>query len=422
MSKEKGRKVVITGMGAVSPIGNDIKSMWEAAKNGVCGIDTITQYDTSEQKVHLAGEVKGDEWKEVIDKREIRRMDRYSQLALAAAVEAMRDSGMEEYLSSGSEEAEKLKLRFATLVSSGIGGIGTIESEHAKGEEKGFDRVSPFYIPMSISNMGAAWIAIRFGLHGMCSCSVTACASSGYSIGEGLRLIRDGYADAAICGGSEASITPLSVGGFTSMKALSNSDDKTRASIPFDAERSGFVMGEGAGMLILEEEEHAKKRGAHIYAEIAGFGANCDAYHITAPDPDAKMAVECLKEALEDAGMEPSDIDYINAHGTSTPLNDKGETKAIRAAFGEYADALSVSSTKSMTGHLLGASAVVGSIFAIKAIEDSFVPPTIGYKVPDPECDLDITPNVGKEREVRASICNSLGFGGHNASLVFKKY
>lgn len=417
MSRDGKRKVVVTGMGAVTPIGLNVPEIWENAKKGVCGIGEITRYDTTDRQIHLAGEVKRFVPENSIDKKDVRKMDLYTQYAVAAAVEAMKDAGF-----SGDEKvSEELADRFGVLISSGVGGIATIEKEHAKGEEKGFDKVSPFYIPMSITNMASAWVAIRYGLHGLAGCSVTACASAAYAIGEGIRYIRDGYADAFICGGSEAAITPLSIGGFTSMKALSTTEDPLRASIPFDAERNGFVMGEGAGMLILEEEEHAKKRGAHIYAEAAGYAANCDAYHITAPDPEAKYAAECLKEAVLDAGMSLDEIDYINAHGTSTPLNDKCETLAVKKAFGDLAGNISLSSTKSMTGHLLGASAAVGSIFAIKAVTDDFIVPTIGYKNADPDCDLDITPNTGKQRQVRASICNSLGFGGHNASLVFRK-
>ena len=417
MSRDGKRKVVVTGMGAVTPIGLNVPDMWENAKKGVCGIGEITRYDTADRQIHIAGEVKGFAPENSIDKKDVRKMDLYTQYAVAAAVEAMKDAGF-----PGDEKvSEEMADRFGVLISTGVGGIASIEREHAKGEEKGFDKVSPFYIPMSIQNMASAWVAIRYGLHGLAACSVTACASAAYAIGEAIRYIRDGYADAFICGGSEAAITPLSIGGFTSMKALSTTEDPLRASIPFDAKRNGFVMGEGAGMLILEEEEHAKKRGAHIYAEAAGYAANCDAYHITAPDPEAKYAAECLKEAVLDAGISPDEIDYINAHGTSTPLNDKCETLAVKKAFGNLAGNISLSSTKSMTGHLLGASAAVGSIFAIKAVTDDFIVPTIGYKDPDPDCDLDITPNIGKQREVRASICNSLGFGGHNASLVFRK-
>ena len=287
--------------------------------------------------------------------------------------------------------------------------------------EKGFDRVSPFFIPKSISNMAAGHIAIRYGLHGSCTCVVTACASGGNAIGDAFRQIRDGYADLMLAGGAEAAITPLSIGGFTTLKALTTADDPNRASIPFDKERSGFVMGEGAGALVLEELEHAKKRGAKIYGRITGYGSNCDAYHMTAPDPTGTGAAECMKLALADADIMPETVDYINAHGTSTPLNDSGETKAVRTAFGAHADQLKVSSTKSMTGHLLGASAALEAVITIKAMEQDFLPPTINYQVPDEACDLDIVPNKGYAHPINCAISNSLGFGGHNVTLVFQK-
>ncbi len=407
------RKVVITGMGAVTPIGNTAAESWAAARQGVCGIAPITHYDTSAQKAKLAGEVKDLDPSAWLDKREMRKMDRVTQLAMVAAAQAMADSGLDM-------DAED-PTRCGVIVSSGIGGLATIESEHSRGLEKGFDRVSPHFIPMVITNMSAGHIAIRYGFKGMCSCPVTACASGSNAIGDSFRQIRDGYADVMLCGGTEASITPLGVGGFTSLKALHTGSDPLRASIPFDAERSGFVMGEGAGILILEEYEHAKARGAKIYAELAGYGANCDAHHITAPAPGGEGAARCMTLAMADAGIAPEEVGYINAHGTSTPMNDSCETAAIRAAFGELADKLAVSSTKSMTGHLLGASGAVEAIFTTLAVHDDFVPPTIGYKVPDPACDLDIVPNAGREKPLAAALSNSLGFGGHNACLVFKK-
>jgi 3-oxoacyl-[acyl-carrier-protein] synthase II len=287
--------------------------------------------------------------------------------------------------------------------------------------EKGCDSVNPFFIPMAITNMDAGNIAIRYKLHGMCSCVVTAYASAANAIGDAFRHIRDGYGDVMVAGGAESSITPLCIGGFTSMKALCTSEDPNRASIPFDAERSGFVMGEGAGCLVLEEYEHAKKRGAHIYAELAGYGATCDAHHITAPAPDGNGAESCMRNAIADAGLTIDDIDYINAHGTSTHMNDAAESAAIRRLFGDRADQLKVSSTKSMTGHLLGASAAVEAVITAEAVERNFVPPTVNYKVPDPECTLDVVPNTGVEKEIRAALSNSFGFGGHNACLVFKK-
>ena len=407
------RKVVVTGIGAVTPIGNTAAESWQAAKEGKCGIAPITHYDTSSQKAKLAGEVKGLNVEDYIDKREIRKMDRVTQLAMVAAHQAMADSGL-------NMEAEDAT-RCGVIVSSGIGGLSTIESEHSKGLEKGFDRVSPYFIPMVISNMPAGHIAIEFGFKGMCSCAVTACASGSNAIGDSFRQIRDGYADVMLCGGTEASITPLGVGGFTSLKALHTGTDPQRASIPFDAQRSGFVMGEGAGILILEEYEHAKARGSKIYGEVVGYASNCDAHHITAPAPGGEGAARCMKLALEDAGLNPEDIGYINAHGTSTPMNDACETAAIKTAFGNYAQKLCVSSTKSMTGHLLGASGAVEAIFTVMAVKDDFIPATINYKEADPACDLDIVPNTGRQCTLKAAMSNSLGFGGHNASLIFAK-
>lgn len=407
------RKVVVTGIGAVTPIGNTAAESWQAAKEGKCGIAPITHYDTSSQKAKLAGEVKGLNVEDYIDKREIRKMDRVTQLAMVAAHQAMADSGL-------NMEAEDAT-RCGVIVSSGIGGLSTIESEHSKGLEKGFDRVSPYFIPMVISNMPAGHIAIEFGFKGMCSCVVTACASGSNAIGDSFRQIRDGYADVMLCGGTEASITPLGVGGFTSLKALHTGTDPQRASIPFDAQRSGFVMGEGAGILILEEYEHAKARGAKIYGEVVGYASNCDAHHVTAPAPGGEGAARCMKLALEDAGLNPEDIGYINAHGTSTPMNDACETAAIKTAFGDYAQKLCVSSTKSMTGHLLGASGAVEAIFTVMAVKDDFIPATINYKEADPACDLDIVPNTGRQCTLKAAMSNSLGFGGHNASLIFAK-
>ena len=408
------RRVVITGLGAVTPIGGTAAETWESAKAGVCGIGAITLYDASEQKVQIAGEVKNFVPENHIDKREARKMDRFSQLAAAAAEEAVRDSGL-------SIEKEN-PYRCAVLVSSGIGGLSTIEHEHARGEQKGFDRVSPYFIPMSISNMAAAHIAIRHGFRGMCTCMVTACAGGTNAVGDAFRQIQGGYADVVLCGGTEASITPLGMGGFTSMKALCESNDPNRASIPFDKERSGFVKGEGAGILVLEDLEHARARGAKIYGEVVGYGSTCDAYHLTAPAPDGEAAQECMRQSIVSAGIQPEQIDYINAHGTSTPLNDKGETASIKAVFGEHAKRLAVSSTKSMTGHLLGASGAVEALLTVLALKEGFIPPTINYKVPDEECDLDIVPNVGRAASLSYALSNSLGFGGHNASLVFKRW
>ena len=408
------RRVVITGMGAVSPIGNTAEEMWQSAREGRCGIGSITHFDTTNHKVKLAGEVKDLDFTPYLDKKELRRMDLFSQYAMVAAIQAWRDSGL---------DYEKIDpTRFGVDISSGIGGINTIETEYERGREKGFDRVSPFFVPMDISNLAAGNVAIKLGAKGMCTCVVTACAGGSNAIGDAFRMIRDGYQELMLAGGSEAAVTKLAIGGFTSMKALCESDDPTRASIPFDAERSGFVMGEGAGVLVLEEYEHARARGAKIYAEIVGYGATCDAYHITSPAPGGEGGARAMVEAVKDAGIQPEDIDYINAHGTSTSLNDKFETAAVKAAFGDHAYKLAMSSTKSMTGHLLGAAGAIEAIITARALQDGFIPATINYRTPDPECDLDIVPNEGRKAELRYAMSNSLGFGGHNASLVLKKY
>ena len=408
------RRVVVTGIGMITPVGNNTSDSWNAVKNGECGIGPITHYDTTGRKVTLAGEVKGYDPAATIDPKELRKMDRFVQFAMTAASEAVEASGI-DFASENTERA-------GVIISSGIGGFATIQSEIIKGNEKGYDRVSPYFIPQIISNMAAGQIAIKYGLNGMCSCVVTACAGGTNAIGDAFHRIRDGYEDVMLCGGTEACITEIGIGGFTSMRALHTGNDPKRASIPFDKDRSGFVMGEGAAVLILEEEEHAKKRGAKIYGEVVGYGANCDANHITAPLEDGSMAAKCLTLALNDANVKPEEIDYINAHGTSTHLNDSGETKAIKLAFSEYAKKLMVSSTKSMTGHLLGAAGAVEAGFSVLALKDGFVPATIGYENFDEECDLDIVPNVGRNKDIRYAVSNSLGFGGHNACLVFKKY
>ena len=407
------RRVVITGLGTVNPLGNNVADTWKKVQENACGIAPITNFDTENFTVKVAGEVKDLDVDSVIGKKEAKRMDRFTQFAMIAAKEAMEDSGL--------DLAKEDTNRCGVLVSSGIGGLPTIETEHAKGLEKGFNRISPFFIPMAISNMAAGQIAIAYGLHGMCSCVVTACASSNNAIGDAFRHIRDGYAEVMVCGGAESCVTQLGIGGFAALKALSTSTDPNRASIPFDKERNGFVMGEGAGILILEEYEHAKARGAKIYAELAGYGTNCDAHHITAPHPEGEGGAACMKLALEDASMAAEDIDYINAHGTSTHMNDSCETKAIKKAFGDHAKQLMVSSTKSMTGHLLGGSGAVEAIFTTLAVHNDFVPATVNYQVPDEECDLDIVPNEGRSTVVRAAVSNALGFGGHNASIVIRK-
>ena len=408
------RRVVITGMGAVTPLGLNLQESWSAVRANQCGIGPITQYDTSEQKVTLAGEVKNFDPTAAIDKREVRKLDRYTQFALTASDEAMKQSG----LCVANEDTSRCAVFFA----SGIGGFSTTQAECLKGAQKGYDRVSPYFIPMAISNMAAGNIAIRYGFHGMCTCPVTACASGANAVGDAFRHIRDGYAEVVLCGGAEATITSLAMGGFTSLHALHTGDDPNRASIPFDAERSGFVMGEGAAALVLEEYEHAKQRGAVILAEVCGYGATCDAHHITAPAPDGSGAAAAMTQAMQEAGIAPSDVDYINAHGTSTPMNDAGETAAVKRAFGDAAKTLAMSSTKSMTGHLLGASGAVEAVFTAMALKDGFIPATLNYKIPDPDCDLDIVPCEGREAALRYAMSNSLGFGGHNASILLKKW
>ena len=408
------RRVVITGLGTVNPLGNNVETTWDNVKKGVCGIDEITRIDTTNHAVKLAGEVKNLDVTAVIDKKDARRMDRYAQYAVVAADEAFKQSGLD----MEKEDAE----RCGVIFSSGIGGMEVTEKNYQTGERRGFDKISPFYIPMTIANMGAGNIAIRFGFKGICTCVVTACASGNNAVGDSFHYIRDGYADVMICGGSEAAITDMAIGGFTAMQALNTTTDKNRASIPFDKERAGFVMGEGAGALVLEEYEHAKARGAEILGEVVGYGATCDAYHITAPCPDGAGGAACMAMAVKDAGIKPEQVGYINAHGTSTHLNDAGETMVIKTTFGEHAYKLMVSSTKSMTGHLLGGSGAVEAVITALALHDGFIPATINYQVPDEECDLDIVPNEGRNVQVEYALSNSLGFGGHNASILLKKF
>ena len=408
------RRVLITGLGALTPLGHNAADTWQAVKAGVCGVGPITRYDVSAQKVRLAAEVKDWDPASVLDKKDVRHMSRYIQLAVAAAKECLADSGLDR-------DAEDLT-RCGVVVSSGVGGIEMAESETLRCAEKGFDRASPFYIPTTIANMGAGYIAILSGFQGMCTCPVTACAGGSNAVGDAFRHIRDGYAEVMLCGGAEAAITPLSMGGFTTMRALHVGDDPGRASIPFDGERDGFVMGEGAGILLLEEYEHARKRGAKVYAEVVGYGATCDAYHITAPAPHGAGGARAMAQALSDAGVSAEQVGYINAHGTSTPLNDAGETEAIKAVFGDHAYKLAVSSTKSMTGHMLGAAGAVEAMFSALALRDGFLPATIHYQVPDPACDLDYIPNEGRAQQVEYALSNSLGFGGHNACVLFKRW
>ena len=408
------RRVVITGMGAVSPLGNDVTSLWAGVKRGECGISEITRFHYDGQRAKFAGEAVHFQEEDYFDKKVCRRMDRVTKFGVVAAREAIQDSNL--------QLDELDKTRCGVIVSSGIGGLETIEKEHTTGMTKGFHRISPFFIPMSITNITAGSIAIETGFQGSCHCIVTACASATDSIGMAFRRIRDGYQEVMLAGGSEASITELGIGGFSAMKALSFADDITRASIPFDRERNGFVMGEGSGILVLEEYEHAKRRNAKIYAEIVGYGTTCDAFHITAPSADGEGAARCMQLALDDGNISFEQIDYINAHGTSTPLNDVGETKAIKQVFQERAYDLMISSTKSMVGHLLGASGGVESIVTALSLHEGYVTPTIHYREKDSECDLDIVPNVGREKDIQFALSNSLGFGGHNATLLFKKY
>ena len=408
------RRVVITGLGAVTPVGLTASDSWQAVKDGVCGVAPITQFDPTGMKVHLAAEVKGFDPLVCMTRPESKHMELFTQFAVCAAKEALADAGF--------DIAQADPDRCGVIVSSGIGGIGLTEREHDKGKEKGWDRVSPFYIPMGICNIAAGQIAISSGFQGMCSCPVTACAGGTYAVGDAFHYIRDGYADAMLCGGTEAAVTPLAIGGFTSMKALSQAEDPNRASIPFDKERGGFVLGEGAGILLLEELEHAQARNAKIYAEIVGYGVTCDAHHMTAPLPDGSGGAKAMAMALRDGGVEPEEVDYINAHGTSTHLNDAGETAAVKTVFGEHAYKLAMSSTKSMTGHMLGAAGAVEALFTALSLRDGFAPATIHYQVPDEECDLDVVPNEGRQMDIRYAMSNSLGFGGHNGSLLLKKW
>ncbi len=408
------RRVVITGLGCITPIGNNVEEFWKGIEETKCGIDTITAFDITDHKVSLAGEVKNFNPEDYIDKKEAKRMDRFTQFALVAAKEVMKDSNLNV------EEIDST--RFGVIVGSGIGGLITTETGTTVLNEKGPARVSPFFIPMAISNMAAGNVSIEVGAKGQSFCLTTACASGTDSIGEAFRMIKHGYQDIIMAGGTEAPITPISVSGFANMKALSTAEDKTRASIPFDKERNGFVMGEGCGLIMLEELEHAKKRGAKIYAEIVGYGASSDSYHITSPAPNGEGGARAMTLAMQDAKIQPEQITYINAHGTSTHLNDAGETSAVKTAFGEASKTVMMSSTKGNTGHLLGAAGGVEAIACIKAIQTGLVPPTINYKVPDEECDLDVVPNEPRKLDVKYAMSNSLGFGGHNGSIIFKKY
>lgn len=408
------KRCVITGMGAVTPLGNDVQSFWQGLKDGVCGIDFIKKFDTTDFKVKIGGEVKDFNPELYVQKKETKRNDMYSIYAIAAATQA--------YEMSGLKDAEVDSERFGVIVGSGIGGLWTIEEQITKLNNRGPGKVSPLFIPMAISNMAAGNVALKFGAKGVCESIVTACATGTNSIGEAYRNIKHGYLDLCFAGGAEYSITGIGLAGFTNLTALTTSEDPKNASKPFDKNRSGFVMGDGSGVLILEELEHALKRGAKIYGEIVGYGATCDAYHMTAPCPDGDGAARAMKMAMNEAGITANELGYINAHGTSTEANDAGETAAIKLAFGEAAYQIPVSSTKSMTGHLLGAAGAIEAIACVKALEEGFLPPTIGYSEKDEACDLDYVPNQGRKADIRYALSNSLGFGGHNGVLCFKKW
>lgn len=406
------RRVVISGLGVVSPIGNDIESFWKSILEQKCGIDEITLFDTSNHKVKIAAEVKDLDFEAYFSKRDLKFNDRFIQFARIASKQAYQDANFETIDSN----------RFGVIISSGIGGIETIANGANVLQEKGPSRVSPFFIPMSLVNLAAGNVAIDLNAKGYCNSSVTACAAATNSIGEAFHKIRDGYLDVVLAGGSEAAITPLAIAGFTNMKALSETENKYRASIPFDKQRNGFVMGEGAGVLVLEELEHALKRNAKIYAEIVGYGNSCDAYHITAPSSDGSGAAQAIQNAILDASIQASDLVYINAHGTSTPMNDRIETSAVKLALQNHARNIYMSSTKSYTGHLLGASGAVEAIITALATKYDYIPATINYQEFDEECDLNIVANKPIHTSVNYAMSNSFGFGGHNASLIFKKW
>ena len=406
------RRVVITGMGTINPIAKNVPDFAEGLKEGRLGVTNVTRFDVSDFEVKCAGEVKDFDPTEVIEKKECRRLDRFTQFAVCAAKEALADAG--------SELKDLDPYRVGVIIGVGVGGLNLTEEEHAKFMAKP-DRVSVFFIPMMIANMAAGTVAMKTGFKGDNFATVTACASGTHAVGEAFRKIKDGYLDAALAGGSEACISRFSMSGFNNMKALTREADPKKASTPFDANRSGFVLGEGCGVLLLEEYEHAVARGAKIYAEIAGYGATCDAFHMTSPDPDGDAAAIAIKQAFTEAGLKPEDIDYINAHGTSTHLNDACETAAVKKALGEAANKVVINSTKSMTGHLLGAAGAVEAIATALQIKEGFIHQTLGYTTPDPECDLDYCTEGRRDREVRAALSNSLGFGGHNATICLKK-
>jgi len=409
------RRVVVTGMGMVTPLGIGVEENWEAVCRGKSGIRRIEKFDASSFPCQIAGEVWGFRSEDFMDKQQVRRFDVFVHYAVASARMAMEDSGL--------RINEKNAHRVGCVTGSGLGGLAMLEHYHQVLLEKGPRRVSPFFIPGIIANMAPGQIAIEFGARGPNLSVETACAASTHAVGESFRLIREGFADAMITGGSEAVITPLALGGFCSMKALSvRNDDPERASRPFDLNRDGFIMGEGSGILVIEELQGALERGAHIYAEVIGYGLSSDAYHVSAPDPEGLGAIQCMDMAIKDAGLSPEDIDYINAHGTSTKLNDDSETRAVKAVFGDYAYRLPISSTKSMTGHLLGGAGGVEAIFTALTIKHGVMPPTINYETPDPNCDLDYVPNTARKGDIKRALSNSFGFGGTNATLLFQAY
>ncbi|TEB05514.1 3-oxoacyl-(acyl-carrier-protein) synthase 2 [Pelotomaculum schinkii] len=409
------KRVVVTGLGIISPVGTGLEQFWTSLTGGVSGIRRITRFDAANFSTQIAGEVIDFDPAEHMDKKEARRMDRFTQFAVAASGMAIEDANLD----LETEDRD----RIGVILGSGIGGIETLENQARVLAEKGPSRVSPIFVPMIISNMGAGQVAISYGLRGPNITSVSACASSSNAIGDAFKMLQWGYADVMVTGGMEAPITPLAMAGFCTMKAMSSrNEEPEKASSPFDARRDGFVAGEGAAILILESLEHALKRGARIYAEIVGYGSSCDAYHMVAPDPEGNGAVNSMKAALKDAGAALESVDYINAHATSTPLGDKAETLAIKKLFGEHAPNIAVSSTKSMTGHLLGAAGGLEAMACVLAIQRGVIPPTINYEQPDPDCDLDFVPNVARKAKVRFALSNSFGFGGHNATLAFKEY
>ena len=410
------RRVVVTGMGAITPVGNDVATTWRSLIEGKSGTAPITKFDASKFPVRFAAEVKGFNALDYMDRKEAKRADQYTQYAVAGARQAMTDARLVERNGMDPD-------RIGVIIGSGIGGLKSFEEQHDVYRERGVGKISPFFIPMFIADIAAGIVSMMFNAKGPNYATVSACATSAHAIGDAYRTIQYGDADVMITGGAEATVTPMAIGGFANMKALSERNDSPEtASRPFDATRDGFVMGEGAGILILEELEHALKRGATIYAEIVGYGATGDAYHLTAPAPDGEGAQRAMKRALKDAGLEPKDIQYINAHGTSTPANDFNETRAIKAVFGEYAKSVNVSSTKSATGHMLGAAGAVEAIVSAMVVGSGIIPPTINYHTPEPELDLNYTPNTSVKRDVNAVLSNSFGFGGHNTTLAIKRY